>query len=109
MINDGLKGTSVTVFLLGAETAGRKWVRYELQKSCENGNGLLAVYIHQIKNLSGLTSQRGANIMDQFHVTDGQGNKKLLSSIYKSCDWKDNEGYKNFGIWVEAAAKQVGK
>jgi len=109
MINDGLKGTSVTVFLLGAETAGRPWVRYELEKSYENGNGLLAVYIHSIKNLDGYTAYQGANILEQFHVTDGQGMKVLLSQKYRTYDWVYNEGYKNFGTWVEEAARLAGR
>ncbi len=33
MIDEGLKNTSVTVVLIGAETSGRKYVRYELQES----------------------------------------------------------------------------
>jgi hypothetical protein len=105
MINDSLKGTSVTVFLLGAETAGRPWVRYELQRSCGNGNGLLGVYIHNIKNLEGYTSSQGVNILEQFQVTEANGTKLLLSQKYRTYDWVYNDGYKNFGTWVEEAAR----
>lgn len=109
MINDGLWGTSVTVFLLGAETAGRPWVRYELQKSYENGNGLLAIYIHNIKNFQGQVSYQGANILDQFHITDSWGRHTNLSQIYQTYDWVYNDGYNNFGEWVEQAARLAGK
>jgi hypothetical protein len=109
MIDDGLWGTSVTVFLLGAETAGRPWVRYELEKSYENGNGLLAIYIHNIKNFQGQISYQGANILDQFHTTDAYGNKTNLSQRYHTYDWVYNDGYNNFGDWVEAAATIAGR
>jgi hypothetical protein len=36
-------------------------------------------------------------------------NKPILSDIFKCYDWVDNDGYSNFGKWVEAAAKQAGR
>lgn len=109
MIDDGLWGTTVTVFLLGTETAGRPWVRYELQKSYENGNGLLAIHIHNIKNFQGRVSYQGANILDQFHITDAWGRPTYLSQIYRTYGWVSNDGYGNFGEWVEEAAQIAGK
>src|SRR5487761_1557391 len=46
LIDDGLEGTSVTAVLIGAHTAGRQWVTYEITKSIERGNGLIGVRIH---------------------------------------------------------------
>lgn len=51
MINNALEGTSVTVVLIGAETSGRKWVKYEIKKSHERGNGLLGIYIYTISRI----------------------------------------------------------
>src|ERR1039458_2564764 len=48
-----LEGTSVTVVLIGAETADRPWVRYEIRKSWERGNALVGLKIHNVKNLKG--------------------------------------------------------
>lgn len=108
MINNGLDGTTVTVFLLGSQTAERKWVRYELEKSYERGNGMLAIRIHKIKNFQGQTALNGANIFDQFHITDSNGTLTYLSSLYPIYDWVDNDGYANLGDWVEKAAKKAG-
>ncbi len=44
LINDGLKGTSVTVVLIGAKTSEREYVEYEIERSWERGNGLIGVY-----------------------------------------------------------------
>jgi Thoeris protein ThsB, TIR-like domain len=33
--------------------------------------------------------------------------KPVLSSLFRIYDWIDNDGYNNFGIWAEAAAKQA--
>jgi hypothetical protein len=35
--------------------------------------------------------------------------KPVLSSLFSVYDWVDNDGYNNFGKWVEAAAKQAGR
>jgi len=40
-IDNQLKGTSVTVVLVGEETCGSRWVKYEIEKSGELGHGLL--------------------------------------------------------------------
>ena len=48
MINRHLNGTSVTVALIGSQTAYRRWVQYEIEQSVARGNGLLGVYIHLV-------------------------------------------------------------
>jgi hypothetical protein len=53
MILRHLKNTTVTVVLIGKETAERPWVRYEIAKSVEQGNGLVGVRIHHLKDQKG--------------------------------------------------------
>jgi len=59
LINDGLKGTSVTAVLIGAETAKRWYVLYEIERSIALGNGLLGVRINNIKDKEGRTDPSG--------------------------------------------------
>jgi MTH538 TIR-like domain (DUF1863) len=59
MIDENLKGTSVTIVLIGSETANRPWVQYEIEKSIEQGNGLLGIHIHMLKDQYQRTSLRG--------------------------------------------------
>ena len=42
-IDEQLEGTSVTVVLVGAKTCASRWVKYEIKKSIERGNGLLGI------------------------------------------------------------------
>lgn len=109
MINNGLDGTSVTVFLLGSETARRPWVCYELEQSASRGNGLLAVHINQIPDVRTGIGVRGQNILDNYTLKDVYGQSRPLSFYYKTYDWVANNGYQNFGLWVEEAAKIAGK
>jgi hypothetical protein len=53
MILRNLKNTSVTVVLIGAETASRPWVKYEIAQSVAQKNGLLGIYIHHLKDQDG--------------------------------------------------------
>jgi len=48
-INNQLKGTSVTVVLVGEKTCNSRWVKYEIQRSIEIGNGLLGTDVSKIK------------------------------------------------------------
>lgn len=107
-IDGQLKGTSVTVVLIGADTAGKKWINYEIKSSHSKGNGMLGIYIHQLKDKDKNTSAKGRNPFDDFSITK-DGKKVLYSSIYKTYDWVDDDGYSNMGDWIEKAAKAAGK
>lgn len=108
MIDKGLKNTSVTVVLIGKETSNRKWVRYELKQSWKIGNGILGVFIHQIKDKHNNTDAKGDTAFGPI-FTSPNDNKKYFFERFKTYDWIDDNGYKNFGEWVEKAAKQAGR
>ena len=59
LIDDGLEGTTVTAVLIGAETAKRQYVSYEIQKSIALGNGLLGIRINNIKDANGRIDSPG--------------------------------------------------
>lgn len=107
-IDTQLSGTSVTVVLIGAETSDRNYVKYELQKSFEKGNGLVGIYIHQIKDSKGNVSSKGSNQFGEIGKDD-KGNSVYFSSSYTSYDWVDDDGYNNIGKWIEAAAQNAGR
>jgi MTH538 TIR-like domain (DUF1863) len=66
MINEGLENTSVTVVLIGKETADRPWVQYEIEKSHGRGNGIIGIYIHNIRNFQQQADSQGQNPFDRF-------------------------------------------
>jgi hypothetical protein len=61
-IDGQLKGTSVTVVLVGEKTCDSRWVKYEIERSIEIGNGLLGIDISKIKDLQSNTSERCGKI-----------------------------------------------
>ncbi len=93
LILDGLKNTSVTVVLIGAKTADRPWVKYEIDESVKRGNGLMGVRIHMLKDQKGNTDLPGAVP------------KALLDGGYPVYDWNRD----SIGRWIEKAAVAAGK
>jgi len=100
-INDQLKNTSVTAVLIGAETADREWVQYEILQSWNRGNGIVAIWIHNIKDQKQKTDIAGRNPLDDFKLSNGT----ILSSVCKAYDWVINDGRKNLGKWADEAAE----
>ena len=92
-IGGQLDGTSVTVVLVGQDTCNSKWVKYEIEKSEEIGNGLIGVDISRIKDMKGDTTDRC----------------RELPKGYPFYLWNKNDGYKNLGDWIEKAAKAAGR
>jgi len=60
-IQDQLYGRSCTVVLIGGNTAGRKWINYEIKESWKKGMGVLGVHIHNLTDHTGNFCSRGAN------------------------------------------------
>ncbi|MES0022310.1 MULTISPECIES: TIR domain-containing protein [unclassified Mesorhizobium] len=70
LIDKGLERTSVTVVCIGAQTASRKYVGYEIEQSALRGNLLLGVRIHHLR--------------DQFGSADSPGFVPPLLSSYRA-------------------------
>ena len=106
MIDKGLENTSVTVVLIGTETAYREWVKYEILESRKRRNGLLAIYIHNIKDQNGDSCPKGENPFDIMKIPI---TNERFSLMYPTYDWLINSGYEKLGSWVEAAAAIAGR
>ena len=78
-IDRQLEGTSVTAVLIGAETSKRKYVQYEIIQRHNKENGILGVYIHNLKDRLGQTDRKGNNPFDYNY----KGVKSTLDSWAK--------------------------
>jgi hypothetical protein len=106
MIDSALYSTSVTVVLIGAETAQREYVQYEISASYQLGKGLLGIYIHNIADMSRTIDRKGRN---PFHELADSSTGDRLSDLFTTYDWIDNGGYHNLGDWVEEAAREAAR
>lgn len=99
LVRESLENTSVTAVLIGAETYSREYVLYEIEKSYDRNNGLLGVYVGSLRDLQGNASRNGPNPFN------------YVSSVpsFPTYDWIRDDGYNNFGKWVEEAYKASGR
>jgi len=152
LIETGLKKTSVTTVLIGDETADRRWVKYEIVKSFEKGNGILGIHINRIRGKNQAISPRGLNPLDRLAFQISEDGKKIrfyelinrkwvvfadlpeinnkksntlyfedgwfsndfgksykFSDIFDTFCWINDNGHKNFSIWLDNAAEQAGR
>ena len=104
-IDDQIFGKSVAIVLIGQNTAGRKWIKYEIQKAWEDNKGVLGIYVHNLKDKDEKQSSKGKNPFDDLTI-DG----KKMSSIVKTYDppfsistYVYNHIKENLADWIEKA------
>jgi uncharacterized membrane protein YebE (DUF533 family) len=105
-IDDQLHGTSVTAVLIGNETAGRKYVNYEIKESVNQGNGIVGIKIHRLKDKNEGQDFQGPNPLKDFVIETKDGVKRL-SNVFETYEWKRDDGWDNIGDWVEEAKQQA--
>lgn len=94
MIDNALERTTVTVVFIGAQTAGRKYINYEIQQSIARGNGLVGIQINHLKDKDGKTDPVGA--IPALLTQNG-------APVYKYVDGD------KLAARIEEAAKKAGK
>ncbi len=94
LIDHALQNTSVTVVFITYGAKDRKFINYEIDKSLERGNGLVAVQIHHLRDSNGNTSSAGAIPA------------KIKANGFKAYKYSTKE---SFAKWIEEAAKIAGK
>ncbi len=104
-IDRQLNGKSVAIVLIGAETAGRKWIKYEIEQAWNGKKGVLGIYIHNLKDRNGNQIVKGKNPFTPYSI-DGVN----MSRIVQSYDppyviSKDVYAYiqNNLEAWIEKA------
>lgn len=103
-----LAGSSVTAVLYGTDTYSRPWVRHELLRSYQEGKGILAIAIHNVRDPQLGTSSPGQNPLSYVNV-NVNGRSVALSSLYRTYDYVRDDGYNNMSRWIEEAATQAGR
>jgi len=109
LINSELKNTSVTCVLVGTETFNRRWVDYEIMKSLDKGNSLIAIHINGIKGKDGKTKSKGNNPFYYLGYSFDKTGKKLSLHNYIKGKWgkySDLDGW-NVNEVVESKRNKI--
>lgn len=105
-IDGQLQGRTCTIVLVGAKTANRPWIRYEIEQSWNTGKGLFGIRVHKLLDHNQQRSVAGDNPFDRLEFNDG---KKLsaIARIYDPPGTTSSAAYKhisdNLSGWIEAA------
>tara|TARA_Y100000294_G_C8529053_1_gene326166 strand:- start:426 stop:920 length:495 start_codon:yes stop_codon:yes gene_type:complete len=106
-IDGQLSGKSVAIVLIGTNTAGRKWIKYEIQKAWADGKGLLGIYIHNLKDSGGKQSSKGSNPLDAFTI-DGTSLSKIVKAYdppYSTSTYVYDHIKDNLADWIDKAVE----
>jgi len=94
MIDRALENTSVTVVCVTYGIINRLYINYEIDKSLERGNGLVAIQIHHLKNPDGRIG------------LVGQTPPQIKANGFKVYKYADKDALARM---IEQAAKLAGK
>ena len=106
-IDGRMQSADCVIVLIGQITAGRKWIDHEIRKAWEDGRGLFGIHIHNMKNLAGSQTSKGANPFAEITV-DGirgalAGRVRAYDPPYMKCGEVSRFIADNLPLWVELA------
>jgi hypothetical protein len=108
-IDGQMDGKGCCIVLIGANTAGRKWINYEIIKAWNDGKGVLGVYIHSLKNKDGYQTTKGGNPF--VGIVIGKDSVQMATVVkaydppYATSTEAYNYIWRNMAAWIEAAVK----
>ena len=104
-INEQIASRSCVVVLIGAQTAHRPWVRYEIEKAWNTGKALFGIHIHALRDQDRKQASLGLNPFDKFTV-----NGRWLTNLVTTYNPRTNDSKAAYdyitsriAAWVEKA------
>lgn len=108
-IADQMKHKSAVVVLVGAQTANRPWVRYEIGYAWDNYKPLVGIQIHGLANQEGYTDTPGDNPFKRVTLKGG-GTVGDYVPLYTPSGSTSQQVYasikNNLAYWVDNAKKR---
>lgn len=106
-IADQMVRRSCTVVLVGSNTAGRKWINYEIVKSWNEDMGVVGIHVHGLKNADRMTSPKGRNPFSS--ISCGSSGQKLSSIVkcYDPLGRDSKERYAWIRKYLESAVEEA--
>ena len=106
-IDQQMNGTRCCVVLIGAATAGRKWVTYEISTAWNQRKGVVGIHIHSLKDLRGYQSPPGANPIDEVTFNSDGRRLSTVARTYDASSADSKLAYahirRNLAGWIDEA------
>ena len=107
-IDEQMSGKSVVIVLIGAETAGRKWINYEIKKGWNDRKGVVGIYIHNLKNRDEFQSRKGNNPFLSVGNSTIATAVKTYDPPYTNSQYVHDHIKNNLSTWIEEAIQLRG-
>jgi len=108
-ISDQMDGRSCAVVLIGENTAGRKWIDYEIGKAWNEGKGVLGIFVHNLKDFDSKQASQGKNPFEGFTMKRDSAKLSNIVKAYNPPYTDSKQVYKyisdNISGWIEEAIK----
>jgi len=106
-IDGQLNNTSCAIVLVGAQTAGRKWINYEIEQAWSRKKGLFGIRINGLLDSASQTSSAGTSPFAGYTVGPQKTPLTNLVTLHTPAGRTSQEIYRsirdNIDGWVEAA------
>jgi hypothetical protein len=80
-IDSQMSGSSCVILLIGSQTAMRKWVLFAIATGWNAQNGVVGVYVHNLRESAQLCDHKGMNPFDCVTLSH-----RMLSTVVKAYD-----------------------
>lgn len=104
-INEQMAGKTCLVVLVGAKTASRPWVQYEIKTAWKKGLGVVGIRIHGLRNLEQQTSSAGANPFTQIPI--GTTPLSRIVTLYNPSGADSKAVYANISDNIEKLVEEA--
>jgi hypothetical protein len=105
-IDATMASRSCVIVLIGAETASREFIQYEIKHGWSSQKGVFGIYIHNLKDPQSGTSNKGKNPFDGTRFT-----KNGVAVKIETYDPPSDDAYnyiaRNIESWIERAIAQA--
>lgn len=98
-INQQMNHRSCTPVLVGAHTAGRRWIDYEISRSWTLRKGLAGIRNHGLMDSFGNASPAGGNPFGHFTVPNHHGYSQPLAPVVQCFDPPGNDSVQRYN-WI---------
>jgi len=110
-IDSNLQGKSCLIVLVGANTANRKWINYEIQAAWNKGMGVLGININFLKDRYGNQSPVGHNPFQYVNIGNPLYIQRMsnIVHLHEPNSYSTNSKlwysqiYTNIAEWIEIA------
>lgn len=95
--------------LVGAQTASREWVDYEIRHAWDSGKKVLGIRVHGLKNKDGYIDTAGVNPFSKVSLKNGRTLDQYVT-LHEPAGANSQARYaaisKNISTWISNAARK---